>query len=120
MKHITLLAITVAAALVVAGCAMTPEQRAQYEARQRQEQQEIAACKQRGWVWYRDIMPSGVYTDPECVSPQEARRRDELRWAREEREKDREAALQRSCITSGGTWYGWPTGCAGGRPVERR
>jgi hypothetical protein len=78
-----------------------------------------AACTERGGVWHQELRPSGVYTDAECVSPQEARRRDERRWAEEEREKDRQAVLQQACILSGGTWYGWPTGCVGGRPSMR-
>lgn len=113
MKRITLAALVVAVQLGMSACAMTLEQRARQEKHERQERQEIAACKQRGWIWY-------TYADPECVSPEEARRRDDRRWEAEQREKDRQAALQQACITSGGTWYGWPTGCVGNQPAERR
>lgn len=69
---------------------------------------EAAACTQRGEVWY-----TAGYRD-ECVSAQEARRRDELRWVEEQREKDREAALEQACIRSGGTSYSKWTGCMKG------
>lgn len=78
------------------------------------ERREQAACTERGGVLHRDLRPSGVYTDPECVSPQEARRRDERRWAEEQREKDREAALEQACLRSGGTSYSKWTGCMKG------
>src|SRR4051812_44910293 len=95
--------------LSITGC-MTVEERRVYQERR---DRDMAACAQRGAVWYtRDSQPD------RCMSAEEAKMLDERRWAEEQRQKDRETALHQACIRSGGTWYG--TQCAGGQPVGTR
>ena len=102
MKRLMLVLLTAVGPSLL-GCA-SPED----IAREREwERQGAIACTARGGVWYS---PPGYRG--ECLSAQEARRREgeekrreRDRRAEEAREKERRHEKEVACISAGGTWF---------------
>ena len=95
MKRVTQVLLTAVGASLI-GCASTE----QIERERQWERQGAIACAQRGEVWYS---PPGYRG--ECVSAQEAHRRERERQVEEAREKERRHEKEVACISAGGTWH---------------